>query len=375
MIKPRRISKEISTELLRIIAILFVIGTHCKQSYFINDSPDFIRVLLACFVGDGVAVFWTILGFYQWKEMENDYLIYLKKIFKKCFIPLFLLTVFMFYFNGFLYEGKSFLDSFLHPAVRYKTLLNGFLQWKNVVPHCGPLWFLYVYILVAVCIPCFYGIYHYIDKDGNTIKDRHILIALFLVLVVNDYFKNSILNFSHYSFNGVLGASIIVILGHILYKYKDVFFREKEYHAIVLGGLLFIATNILRCYIQYRRFLRNNHNDHVVYWYTSFAILCVIGLVILVWGFSRLIENRTRLCGLIRYLGKRTFLVYLFHIPVLDKVNALGLPLFIKSFLDNSWMGSIVYQIVCTLIIYCLTMFIVNVFLFVKNCLLRLRAY
>ena len=125
-------SKETSTELLRIFAILFVIGTHCKQGYFINGSPDVMRVLLTCFVGDGVAVFWTILGFYQWKELEYDYLEYIKKIFKKCFVPLLFLTIFLFYFHGFIYEGQSLLDSFLHPAVEYKTLLKGFLQWKNL---------------------------------------------------------------------------------------------------------------------------------------------------------------------------------------------------------------------------------------------------
>lgn len=373
MNKLEKYSKETSTELLRIFAILFVIGTHCKQGYFINGSPDVMRVLLTCFVGDGVAVFWTILGFYQWKELENDYLLYLKKIFKKCFVPLFLFTIILFYVDGFLYEGKSLSDSFLHPAVEYKTLLKGFLQWKNVVPHGGHLWFLYVYMLVAICIPCFYGIYHYIDKDSNKTKDSYILIALFLVLVVNDYFKNSIFKFSHYSFNGVLGASFLVILGHILYKYKEVFFRGKEYLAIVLGGLLFITTNLLRCYIQYRHFLRNNHNDHVVFWYTSFAIVCVIGLVILAYGINRLIENRTRLCGLIRYLGKRTFLVYLIHMPVLDKANALGTPLFINSFINNSWMGSIVYQIIYTVMIYCLTMVLVEVPAFIKHRFIIMR--
>lgn len=368
-----KLTKETSTELLRIFAILFVIGTHCKQSYFINSSPDVIRVLLTCFVGDGVAVFWTILGFYQWKELENDYLLYLKKIFKKCFVPLFLFTIIMFYVNGFLFGGKSLLDSFLYPAVKYKNLLQGFLQWKNVVPHGGHLWFLYVYILVALCLPCFYGIYHYVDKNSTKTKDCYILLALFLALVVNDYFYNSIFKFSHYSFNGVLGASVFVILGHILHKYKDKLLRGKEYLAIVLGGLLFITANILRCYIQYNRFLRNIRNDHVVFWYTSFAIICVIGLVILAYGINRLIENRTCLCGLIRYLGKRTFLVYLIHMPVLDKANALGVPLYIKGFINNSCMGSIVYQIVYTITIYCLTMVLVEAFVFVKHRLLILR--
>ncbi len=360
-------SRETSTELLRIFAILFVVGTHCKQSCFLNGSPDVMRVLLACFVGDGVAIFWTILGFYQWKEFKDDYQNYLKKIFKKCFVPVFLLTVFLFYFHGFLYGDKSLLDSIIVPAVKYKTLLQGFLQWKNVVPHGGHLWFLYVYMLVALCLPCFYGIYHYIDKDSNKTKDTYILTALFFVLVINDYFQNSIFKFIHYSFNGALGASIFVILGHILYKYKDVLFGRKKYLGLVMGGIVFIITDFIRCYVQYRHFLQNARNDHVLYWYTSYAFICVIGIVFFVWGISRLIERRTRLCGLIHYLGKRTFLVYLIHMLVLPKANALGVPLLLKSVISNSWTGSIVYQIVYTIMIYCLTVVVVEIFNFLKN--------
>lgn len=365
-------TRDISTELLRIVAILFVIGTHCKQSSFLKGSPDAMRVLLSCFVGDGVAIFWTILGFYQWKELDCDYKIYLKKIYKKCFIPLFLLTVFIFYFNGFIYEGKNIINSMFFPAVKYKTLLQGFLQWKNVVPHGGHLWFLYVYILLAICLPCFYGIYHYIDKERNKIKDAYILTALFLVLVINDYFQNSIFKFSHYSFNGVLGASLFVILGHILYSYKDVFAR-KIYNGILIGGLLFLITNVFRCYIQYRNFLHNARNNHVIFWYTSYAFICVIGIVFLVWGISRLIEKRTRLCALILYLGKRTFMVYLIHQLVLPKANAMGVPLVLKSFINNSWAGSIVYQIVYTIMIYCLTLVVVDVFILAKNRLIIIQ--
>ncbi len=368
---PEKHSRETSTELLRIVAILFVIGTHCKQSYFINGSPDVMRVLLACFVGDGVALFWMILGFYQWKELEFDYLVYLKKIFKKCFVPLFLLTIFLFYFHGFLYGGKSILDSVFSPAVKYKTLLQGLLQWKNVVPNGGHLWFLYVYILVAVCIPCFYGIYHYIDKDRNKSKDRYILLTLFLVLVLNDYFQNSIFKFTHYSFNGVLGASFFVILGHVLYKYKDILFQEHKYRGIIIGGFLFIVTDIVRCYIQYKHFLRNPHDTHVIFWYTNYAFICVIGTALFVWGIGRLIENRTRLCRLIHYLGKRTFMVYLLHQLVLPKANALGVPIFLKSIINNSWAGSVTYQVVYTVMIYCITIIIVDVFDFAKHRLFK----
>lgn len=56
--------RDISVEILRISAILFVIGTHLKQGFYIDGQLDFMRVFIACLVGDGVAVYWVILGFF-----------------------------------------------------------------------------------------------------------------------------------------------------------------------------------------------------------------------------------------------------------------------------------------------------------------------
>ena len=65
--------RDISVEILRIIAILFVIGTHLKQGFYIDGQLDFMRVFIACLVGDGVAVYWAILGFFYFTGKNISY--------------------------------------------------------------------------------------------------------------------------------------------------------------------------------------------------------------------------------------------------------------------------------------------------------------
>ena len=76
---------------------------------------------------------------------------------------------------------------------------------------------------------------------------------------------------------------------------------------------------------------------------------------------------------MIRYLGKRTFMVYLIHQLVLPKANAVGVPLLLKSVISNSWAGSMAYQFVYTIMIYCLTLVVVDVFILAKNRLIIIQ--
>ncbi len=68
-------------DFLRVIASFMVIGTHLKLS--VAESPSISRIAIACFVSDGVAIFWLIMGMFYFKEMP--YKQRLKKWQKKLF--------------------------------------------------------------------------------------------------------------------------------------------------------------------------------------------------------------------------------------------------------------------------------------------------
>ena len=67
----QRGQRDLPVEALRIIACLMVIATHVKPGMTLDGVPDFSRVLLTVLVGDGVCVFWCILGFFLLRDVPG----------------------------------------------------------------------------------------------------------------------------------------------------------------------------------------------------------------------------------------------------------------------------------------------------------------
>lgn len=125
--------RDISVEILRIIAILFVIGTHLKQGFYIDGQLDFMRVFIACLVGDGVAVYWAILGFFYFTGKNISYTKRVGQAIKRVVLPLFIYSIIVFYFYDFIFENKDL--TFTHSLAEYKRLIyDGFIKWRIVTP-------------------------------------------------------------------------------------------------------------------------------------------------------------------------------------------------------------------------------------------------
>ena len=71
-------SKDLGVELARIFGCLIVISCHTVPPIKIDGIPVFSRVFLSCLFGDGVAVFWLILGFFLFQN--KNYINTIKKI-------------------------------------------------------------------------------------------------------------------------------------------------------------------------------------------------------------------------------------------------------------------------------------------------------
>ena len=125
--------RDISVEILRIIAILFVIGTHLKQGFYIDGQLDFMRVFIACLVGDGVAVYWAILGFFYFTGKNISYTKRVGQAIKRVVLPLFIYSIIVFYFYDFIFENKDLILT--HSLAEYKRLIyDGFIKWRIVTP-------------------------------------------------------------------------------------------------------------------------------------------------------------------------------------------------------------------------------------------------
>ncbi|MBR3262577.1 MAG: hypothetical protein IKF93_05615, partial [Lachnospiraceae bacterium] len=103
--RARAGARDVSVDLLRIVGALMVIGAHINLENLIDGKPSMKRILVSCVVGDGVAVFWLVLGCFYFAGAA--YGLRLKKLLVRVIIPMVLFSAFTYYFHGVLCEGKT----------------------------------------------------------------------------------------------------------------------------------------------------------------------------------------------------------------------------------------------------------------------------
>ena len=363
--EQKKNSREAAPELLRIIGALMVIGTHLKQGYFTgNGSLIYSRVMIACFVAEGVAIFWLICGFYFPGNVDSklSYREIMKKAVRRILIPVLGLSVFTFFFAGFLVDGKTLAESIHHSPDVYRKLIKSLFQWKNAVSDCFHLWYMYVYFLVMLCFPLPWGLVCWARSRS---KSYYALYFLWAALLINDAFHNSIFNFSHYSINGMAGALVYIFTGSILYQWRNEFAGNKRW--CLAGILMFLGANLLRFHFTCEHLLADPKDILMLYWYTNFGFISSIGIVLTVWGIIPWIQKNEPLKKLICHLGSRTMGIYLIHYLVLKKTWNMGLNRKLNAVFGGTAAGSVLYQLVYMLIIFLLSLIIVEVYYYVRS--------
>ena len=136
----------IFVDILRIIGCILVLLCHCKFSLPGNNTK-ISRIVVACLSADGVAIFWIIMGMFYFRNIS--YKERLSKMLKKIIIPIIVLSIIIFYFNGFLLGEVSIINSIKHPFNDYILLFKRILNWEPI-DYLGHLWYLYIYIFFII---------------------------------------------------------------------------------------------------------------------------------------------------------------------------------------------------------------------------------
>ena len=127
--------KDICVEILRIIGMMIVVFVHVKPGDYVGGAPDIGRIALSAILADGVPIFWFILGFFLFRK-KMDWEDVLKRTIIRIFIPLLLYSLFVWFFCGFLTEGKTIAESFTHTGEEYQQIWKfGILKWTNLHQH------------------------------------------------------------------------------------------------------------------------------------------------------------------------------------------------------------------------------------------------
>lgn len=346
----RSSTRDYRVELLRVIGCLIVIGVHTALPVYNNNAADTSRLFISCIFADGVAIFWMIAGFFLFGNKR--YSSVLSKAVRHIAIPMILFSLFYFYLGNWVTgEVPTPASSIFHTPEEYKTVASTLLTWSNPVAGIGHLWYLYAYLMVMAAFPIINSFVQYLDEDDYRQK---VFIGISLAFfVINDITGNKLAAFSHHSLNAAIPASIEMVWGHILYKHRENLLSNRS---MILGLIAFILLNAERTILQ-RTIYPINQDTTIMYWYSSFGILCAAALCVLCLSLPK--HGRQALERISIAIGSLTFSIYLFHVVVRNLLNNMALTQSIQEvifrYLENSIFSEMVYSCAIVMLVFLVT--------------------
>ena len=298
-----------SVELARVFGCLIVIACHTIPTPKVNGIPVFGRVFLSCLFGDGVAVFWLLMGFFLFDRC-NNVLMTIKRTIKRIAIPLLLFSVFTFYFRPWLVGNASLINSIMRPRQDYIDAFKAICIWEPI-SGAGHLWYLYLYIMVIATLPAMKGLIDFLDN--NIRYWVFYLIIISILFSWNLFTHNNLMKFSRHTIGALFPAIIEVIVGYIYYRYKHFAYRFG-----LLAPITIVIINLLRTILYFKSFTISN------YWYTFSGLLNAIFFVSFAFAIDSLIHSNT-VKNIICKLGSLTFYIYLFHLIVRDSLDHISI--------------------------------------------------
>jgi len=347
-----RKKRDLSVELLRIIAALQVVGTHVNMEPVIDGKLGKTRLLMTCLVGDGVAIFWMILGFFYFNSTDGRKR--LRRLLTRIVIPMFAFFAFTFYFHDYIMgSAPKILQSVTHAPGDYRALITGsLLRYRSILPGTSHFWYLWVYILMILVWPALKPARDALTGDAG--RDRRLLAIIFGLMVFNDLSFNGFLEIGHFATRGMVGATLWVLIGDIVYRNRAVF--DGNLRRGLVGLAAFLAAMALRYAVLRRVLPPPRSEEEPLYWYTSYACVCVLGQTAFVFGIAPALEKRRALSAVIAHLGRMTFGVYIWHKLVIEKLAILGLPQRLVARFGNDGGGVFLYQACSVFIVFAISL-------------------
>lgn len=344
---------DIGIEFARLIGCLIVIGVHISLADYENNYYDLSKGFINCLLADGVAIFWIITGCFLFKS--HSYTKVLNRTGKTVVLPAAILSIFCFYFSGFLFGTETLAESFTYTSKDYLDVIRNTLELNPTIAGTQHLWFCYTYLLIMIAFPVIDRFVAWMDEDSK--REKYFILITMLLFLVNDISKNMMLEFSLHSIRAGVPAIIEIIYGHILYKHKDEIINKiGRIKIILLTPLSFLFLNFVRMLT-----ISITHNKQIVYWYSLCGLLCAISVIL----FSISIFNKHNTSSitskLLSTLSSYTFLIYLLHfavINVLSKYNIFDTLINkLSQYLDRTAF-EIVYTIIAILIVFLVTLIV-----------------
>lgn len=291
-------TRDCSVDLMRIIACCLVIGVHTNYLGLGNYKES--RILWTILLGDGVAIFFTIMGFFLFKNKSFSKL--LKKTFVGIILPSMAILLLSEIIQPWSVNSKTLIECFSNTQIDLKMIIKGMLSWNIFGMQAGHLWYIITYFQIILMFP----ILNAIAKDSKA--QKYVIILSVILLLISDIqtIINPPIKFTPYYLLPV--AMVYVLMGHEIYENKDKI--KKNYKLTIIFIVIMIISLIIRLALQINLFKREPNNNSYCYWSTGFAFINTLSIVMILLSLE--IKNKT-ISNIISFIGQRTFVIYLIH--------------------------------------------------------------
>lgn len=274
-------------------------------------------------------------------------------------MPVAVYLVACFYFWDWMTQTAPAGFSLSHPLKDYLLYIRDVITFQPLAKGGGHLWYVYIYLLVALIQPFLKAAAEYLDQSSRH-RFWFVLLALGFLLF-NDITNNHFGDFSAYSLSILIPACVMVLMGHMLYQKRDFFFQHRK-KSMLLSAALFVSLMLLRALVLlYRYETGGPKNKHILGWYTSVGVVCACCILVFCFACFEKKSQPTAARRVICLLASYTFPVYLTHVAVIEFLRQRQIILKLHCAIYER-MGGFAGDFLCNaataLLVFCISMLV-----------------
>jgi len=371
--EPVKKEKYVYLEVLRIVAMFFVIFNHTGvEGFFLYYKQDlgsfsyWIYLFISIFCKFSVSIFFMISGALMLGKEEDTKTLWKKRIFKMLII---LIGISTFYY---IIELRVKFETF-----SLKNYLTMIYTGKGQKYH---LWYLNLYIAYLISLPFLRSMAKSLKKENY---DYLIGIAITYLAIIpileNLIFKNE------YTLNENIKASWLIsniflfpLIGYYLHTKIDAKKIKKILPLILIANILCIIISCCLNYINTKEIVSITENQLQLFHSNFILVNCITIFITIKYLFNNIkLKNFAKKA--ILSLGECTFGIYLIHILFMESKYSIALLEKLYNIGINQMLVAIIWCVCIMAISYMIVYIFKKIIKFIKFILkndnLKIKSY
>ncbi|MFV0478975.1 MAG: acyltransferase [Anaerorhabdus sp.] len=310
-----------SVELLRIICTLMVIGIHTLMNF--RTTSNFVNydvLFMESFLRSCVPIFFMISGFFLLKSNSTT-----KQLFKRLLfnivIPTLIMLFLLQWFDGFIYSKNSLQQILFSFSIDYEGLFSSILSFNTPLGASFYLWYIFSLVFLYLWTPLL-RLFCKDTQEHNNLRRGLMLLAFVSLIIVPtlsaifpDLWSIHIPSVipDHYIFYALIGFELRLYWD----KHPD-FFRKTKTRVLSLS--LFIGASLINFWWAIIFDIQVNQRLTSIFYTYNMFLVFVQGVALFSF-FLGLSIKKEKVKAMINSVGNKCFYIYLFHMPIILKLQ------------------------------------------------------